>query len=78
MKKFTDRYPIHDAARWIHLSRRSYYYKAHPGPRGKRASTHTLKHGTLVPNEAVLGFIRDYLLGEQYCAYGYDMITDEL
>mgnify|MGYP000167920238 CR=1 FL=1 len=78
MKKFTDRYPVHDTARWIDLSRRSYYYKAHPGPRGKRASTHTLKQGTLVANEEVLGFIRDYLLGEPYCAYGYDMITDEL
>jgi putative transposase len=78
MKKFNDRYPVHDTARWIDLSRRSYYYKAHPGPRGKRASTHTLKQGTLVANEEVLGFIRDYLLGEQYCAYGYDMITDEL
>jgi transposase InsO family protein len=78
MEKFVGRYPVQDTARWIALPRRSYYYKPHPGARGKSASTHTLKHGILVPNEVVLGFIRDYLLGEPYCAYGYDMITDEL
>jgi len=78
MKKFTGRFPVQHTTRWIHLSRRSYYYKSHPGPRGKRASTHTLHQGVLVPNETVLGFIRDYFLKEQYCAYGYDMINDEL
>ena len=78
MKKFVGRYPVQDTTRWIALPRRSYYYKPHPGVRGKSASTHTLKQGILVPNEVVLGFIRDYLLGEPYCAYGYDMITDEL
>jgi putative transposase len=78
MKKFTDRYPVQDTARWIQLSRRSYYYKAHPGPRGKQASTHTLHQGSLVPNETVLEFIRDFFLKEEYCAYGYDMINDEL
>lgn len=78
MKKFTGRFPVQHVTQWIHLSRRSYYYKAHPGPRGKRVSTHTLHQGVLVPNETVLGFIRDYFLKEQYCAYGYDMINDEL
>lgn len=78
MKRFTGRYPVQDTARWIHLARRSYYYKSHPGPRGKRASTHTLHQGVLVPNDTVLSFIRDYFLKEQYCAYGYDMINDEL
>jgi transposase InsO family protein len=78
MRKFTGHFPIQHTARWIHLSRRSYYYKQHPGPRGKRASTHTLHQGVLVPNETVLGFIRDYFLREQYCAYGYDMVNDEL
>jgi transposase InsO family protein len=37
-----------------------------------------MHQGTLVPNETVLSFIRDYFLKEQYCAYGYDMINDEL
>ena len=78
MKKFTGRFSIQDTARWLQLSRRSYYYKAHPGSRGKRASTHTLHQGVLVPNETVLGFIRDFFLKEEYCAYGYDMINDEL
>jgi putative transposase len=78
MKKFTGRFPVQLTARWIHLSRRTYYYKPHPGSRGKRVSTHTLHRGVLVPNETVLGFIRDYFLKEQYCAYGYDMINDEL
>lgn len=78
MKKFTGRFPIQHTARWLQLSRRTYYYKAHPGCRGKRASTHTLHQGVLVPNETVLGFIRDFFLKEEYCAYGYDMINDEL
>jgi transposase InsO family protein len=78
MRKFSGRFPVKHIARWIHLSRRSYYYKSHPGPRGKQASTHTLHQGVLVPNETVLGFIRDFFLKEQYCGYGYDMINDEL
>lgn len=32
----------------------------------------------MVPNETVLGFIRDFFLKEEYCGYGYDMINDEL
>lgn len=78
MMKFSGRFPVRLTARWIHLSRRSYYYKSHPGPRGKRASTHTPHQGVLVPNETVLGFIRDFFLKEEYCGYGYDMINDEL
>jgi len=78
MKKFSGRAPISRIAGWIHLSRRSYYYKSHPGPRGKRASTHTLYQGVMVPNETVLGFIRDFFLKEEYCRYGYDMVNDEL
>ena len=78
MNKFADRLPVEELARWTHLPRRSYYYKAHPGPRGKKASTHTLHQGILVPNENVISFIRDYFLNEQYCAYGYDMVNDEL
>lgn len=78
MRKFSGRFPVKLTARWIHLSRRSFYYKAHPGPRGKGASTQTLHQGVLVPNETVLGFIRDFFLKEEYCGYGYDMINDEL
>lgn len=78
MKKFSDRFPVKHVARWVHLSRRSYYYKAHPGPRGKQASTHTRYNGVLVPNASVVDFIREYFLKEEYCRYGYDMMTDEL
>jgi len=78
MKKYLDRCPVEHLARWLHLPRRSYYYRAHPGPRGKKASTHTLHHGELVANELVLDFIRSFFLKEPYCGYGYEMINDEL
>lgn len=41
------------------------------------ASTHTLHHGQLIPNEKVIETIKEILM-EPYCAYGYEMITDEL
>ena len=69
---------VSDLARWVNLPRRSYYYKAHPGPRGKKPSTHTLYQGIMVPNEQVIDWIKTYLVSEPYCAYGYDMINDEL
>jgi len=31
-----------------------------------------------VVNEVVLNFVRDFFVAEPYCAYGYDMMTDEL
>lgn len=43
-----------------------------------KPSTHTPFHGTLVPNEQVVGAIKDHLLSEPYSAYGYDMVNDEL
>lgn len=78
MRRFAGYYSVKDLALWLLLPRRTFYYKAHPGPRGKRPSTHTLHHNVLVPNEMVLKFVRDYFLTEAYCAYGYDMMTDEL
>ena len=78
MKRFSDRIAVRNMARWVHLSRRSYYYTAHPGPRGKKASTHTLHNGVPVSNDSVVDFIREYFLKEEYCRYGYDMMTDEL
>lgn len=41
------------------------------------ASTHTLQHGQLIPNEKVIEAIKEILM-EPYCAYGYEMINDEL
>lgn len=78
MKRFAPYMAIKDLARWLDMPRRTFYYQAHPGPRGKRPSTHTLYNNALVSNEAVLGFVRDFFLAETYCAYGYDMMTDEL
>ena len=40
-------------------------------------STHTLQHGQLIPNEKVIDTIKEILM-EPYCAYGYEMINDEL
>lgn len=59
------------------LPRRTFYYKAHPGPRGMKASTHTSYHGILVRNEEVLERIRSVISGP-YNAYGYQMVSDEL
>ena len=78
IKRFAPFIAIKDLAHWLQVSRRTFYYQAHPGPRGKRPSTHTLHKGTLVPNEMVLNFVRDFFVAEPYCAYGYDMMTDEL
>jgi len=78
MKNFIDRFTVRQMSGWIGLSRRSYYYRAQPGPRGKRASTHTIYKGTPVANERVVDFVRQYFLEQEYCRYGYDMMTDEL
>ena len=78
MRRYAGYYSVKDLSRWLLLSRRTYYYKPHPGPRGKRPSTQTLYRDVLVPNEMVLSFVRDFFLAESYCAYGYEMMTDEL
>ena len=78
MKPYMDRCAVAALAGWVLLPRRTYYYKPHPGPRGKKASTHTFYHGALVPNQQVVSAIKTYLGSEPYSAYGYDMVTDEL
>jgi len=78
MKRFSPYWPVNDLAKWLLLPRRTFYYRPHPGPRGKRPTTHTLFNGTMVDNEMVLNFVRDFFVAEAYCAYGYDMMTDEL
>ena len=42
-----------------------------------KASSHTLYQGSLVSNALVVDAIKD-ILSEPYCAYGYQMVTDEL
>lgn len=78
MKPYINQCSVSDLVRWVNLPRRSYYYRPHPGPRGMKPSTHTLYQGMLVPNEQVIDSIKSYLTLEPYCAYGYDMINDEL
>ena len=77
IKPYTNRCCTSELVQWVGLPRRSYYYKAHPGPRGMIPSTHTLQHGQLIPNEKVIDTIKEILM-EPYCAYGYEMINDEL
>ena len=78
MKSYVHRCTVTDLSGWVNLSRRTYYYRPHPGPRGMKPSTHTLYQGVMVPNNQVIDSIRVYLNSEPYSAYGYDMITDEL
>ena len=69
--------PVQQLARWAKLPRSTYYYKAHPGPRGKQASTHTLHQESLVSNDEVIEKIRSIISGP-YNAYGYQMVNAEL
>lgn len=66
-----------ELCRWAGISRSSFYYKAHPGPRGMKPSTYTLKNGSPVDNDQVVEEIRR-ILGQEYCVYGYQMTTLEL
>ena len=68
---------VAELCRWAGIERSSFYYKAHPGPRGMKSSTHTLKQGELVENSEVVEEIRN-ILGQDYCVYGYKMNTTEL
>jgi len=77
IKPYANQCATTDLAHWVNLPRRSFYYKAHPGPRGMKASSHTLYQGSLVSNALVVDAIKD-ILSEPYCAYGYQMVTDEL
>jgi putative transposase len=77
VKRFTNRAPVRLVANWLALPASTYYYKAHPGPRGKTASTHTLCNGELVSNDHVIDEIKRLISGP-YNAYGYHSVTDDL
>lgn len=77
VKRFSDRAPVRLVSSWLTLSASTFYYKAHPGPRGKRASTHTQFKGALVSNEEVIEEIKTIISGP-YNAYGYQSVTDDL
>src|SRR5688572_25522299 len=76
-KRFSDRAPLQLLMRWMLLPRSTYYYKAHPGPRGMSSSTHTLRQGILIANDTVVEQIRTLVSGP-YNAYGYQSVNDEL
>jgi transposase InsO family protein len=75
--KFCEKGDVDQICKWAEVPRSSFYYKAHPGPRGMKPSTHTRKNGDSVPNEDVVEEIRR-ILGQDYCVYGYQMTTTEL
>lgn len=77
MIKFADRGSMSELCKWAVIPRSSQYYKSSPGPRGMKASTHTLKGKQKVPNEDVVEQIRR-ILGQDYCVYGYHIMTSEL
>lgn len=66
-----------DLCKWTDLGRSSFYYKPHPGPRGMKPSTQTQKGTLMVDNAVVVEEIRA-VLGQDYCLYGYHIMTDEL
>ena len=76
-KRFSDRAPVHLLSRWLQLPRSTFYYKAHPGQRGMKPSTHTLYNGSSIANEQVVEKIKTLINGP-YNAYGYMSITDDL
>lgn len=64
---------------WSGLSHSSYYYKPSGGKRGARASTHTINEdGEVFENAVVINSIEKVLCEEEFCCYGYRMMTDEL
>jgi putative transposase len=76
-KRFSDRASVRVLMSWMQLPRSTFYYKAHPGQRGMRPSTHTLYDGALVANEVVVDKIRELINGP-YNAYGYQSINEDL
>lgn len=63
---------------WAGVSRSSLYYQSHPGSRGMKASSHTIKDNCgLVENSLVVDQIRA-VVSMDYCVYGYRKVTEEL
>lgn len=75
--EFEEKAPVQELCKWAEVAKSSFHYKAKPGPKGLKASTHTPIGDGLVENELVVGQIRA-VLGMDYCAYGYQVMTREL
>lgn len=74
---FKDRVAVAVLCMWADVARSSLHYKAHPGERGMKPSTHTPVGDGLVENELVVDQMRA-VLAMDYCVYGYQMMTHEL
>ncbi len=68
---------VKDLCQWTGVARSSQYYRAHPGPRGMKPSTHTMKQNVRLPNDMVIEEIRS-ILRQDYCVYGYHAMADAL
>lgn len=69
---------VGDLCQWAEVSRSSFYYHVHPGPRGTKPSTHTMIGGcALVENSLIVDQIR-VIVSMDYCVYGYRKVTEEL
>jgi transposase InsO family protein len=75
--KFKNRVQVEELCKWAYVAKSSFHYKAHPGERGMKPSTHTPIGDGLVENELVVDQMRA-ILGMPYCVYGYKMMTTEL
>lgn len=74
---YKDRAPVEELCQWAEVAKSSLHYKAHPGERGMKPSTHTRIGDGLVENHLVVDQIRA-ILTMDYCVYGYQMMTTEL
>ena len=77
MMQFQNEANVKDLCKWTGVPKSSHYYKAHPGPRGMKPTTHTLRQDRLIPNEGVVDEMRS-ILGQDYCVYGYHVMADAL
>lgn len=75
--RYRDRAGTEELCKWACVAKSSFHYKAHPGPRGIKASTHTPWGDGKVENNQMVEQIRT-ILGQDYCVYGYQMMTKEL
>lgn len=68
---------VANAVRMAGMKRSTYYYRGKGSRKGKRPSTHTVKGGVMVPNEAVVQEIAR-LVEPEYHDYGYQLVTELL
>lgn len=77
--RYKDKVSVDKLCRWSDVARSSLYYRAYPGPRGMKPSTHTIvgDFEGLIENSLVVDQIRA-VLSMDYCVYGYRKMTAEL